>query len=198
MTTKFAAELEAFNAAAQRIGHTARAIKCSMVEAFATAGRAALASAYPWSGKPPAWLPLTWTCRPDTTIGRKRRARRARGRRIEARRWIRGRGHWVRVDLDLSRPSLLELARKIHVPVFDEIDRFPVMTDEQAQAYLDSHREQRRMITLEKGQAMGKSEDLVERLISPCDRIAFTCHLLPNGTSFEDVVAQQQEAQSDD
>lgn len=59
-----------------------------------------------------------------THFGRKRRARRARGRRIEARRWIRGRGHWVRFDLDANRPTLLELARKIHVPVFDEIDRF--------------------------------------------------------------------------
>jgi hypothetical protein len=55
-------------------------------------------------------------------IGRKRRARRARGRRIEARQAL-GHGHWFRVQLDPSRPSLLELARKIHVPV-DEVDSF--------------------------------------------------------------------------
>jgi hypothetical protein len=56
----------------------------------------------------------------DATFGRKRRARRARGRRIEDREAQRF-GHWFRV----------------------EIDRFPVMTDKQAQAYLDSHRDQR-------------------------------------------------------
>jgi hypothetical protein len=79
-----AAELEAFKAAAKRIGHAAREIECNMVEAFAAVGRTALSAAYPWSGKPPVWLPLTR--RPDPTIGRKRRARRARGRRIENRR----------------------------------------------------------------------------------------------------------------
>jgi hypothetical protein len=56
-------------------------------------------------------------------FGRKRRARRARGRWIEARQAL-GHGHWFRVPLDPSRPSLLELARKIHVPV-DEADSFP-------------------------------------------------------------------------
>jgi hypothetical protein len=81
------AELEAFKAAVQRIGLTAREIEYSMVEVFAAAGRAALAAAYPWNGKPPAWLPLTPARRADSTyFGRKRRARRARGRRIEARR----------------------------------------------------------------------------------------------------------------
>ncbi len=122
MTTKSAAELEKFNAAAQRIGHTARAIECSMVEAFATAGRAALTSAYPWSGKPPAWLPLTWTCRPDTTIGRKRRARRARGRRIEARQnipYVGGR-IWLASSTPGFRTHLLP-----RVMMLDEVDSFP-------------------------------------------------------------------------
>jgi hypothetical protein len=80
-----ATELEAFKAAAQRIGHTVREFECNMVESFAAVGRAALAAAYPWSGKPPAWLPLPRRTYP-THFGRKRRARRARGRRIETRR----------------------------------------------------------------------------------------------------------------
>jgi hypothetical protein len=91
-----AAELEAFKAAAQRIGHTARAIECNMVEAFAAAGRAALSAAHAWrmaAGRA-ASSPRT-----DPTIGRKRRARRARGRRIEARQAL-GHGHWFRVKLD--------------------------------------------------------------------------------------------------
>lgn len=54
-----------------------------------------------------------------------------------------GRSHWVRVDLAPSRPSLLELARKIHVPVFDETDRFllghGLMSKREARAaFLDS------------------------------------------------------------
>ena len=81
-----AAELEAFKAAAERIGRTVREFEFNMVEAFAAVGRAALDAAYPWHGKPPAWLPLTPARRPDPTIGRKRRARRARGRRIEMQR----------------------------------------------------------------------------------------------------------------
>jgi hypothetical protein len=48
-------------------------------------------------------------------FGRKRRARRARGRRIEARQAL-GHGHWFRVPLDPSRPSLLEMgAARGHV-----------------------------------------------------------------------------------
>jgi hypothetical protein len=45
---------------------------------------------------------------PGPTIGRKRRARRARGRWIEIRQAL-GHGHWFRVQLDPSRPSLLEM-----------------------------------------------------------------------------------------
>jgi len=59
---------------------------------------------------------------PGPTIGRKRRARRARGRWIEAGRAL-GRGHWFRVPLDPSHPGPLELAQKIRVPV-DEVDSF--------------------------------------------------------------------------
>jgi len=60
-----------------------------------------------------------------THFGRKRRARRARGRRIEARRALGpGHGHWFYVDLSISRPDLLDLARKIYLPVFDDVDRF--------------------------------------------------------------------------
>lgn len=51
---------------------------------------------------------------PGPTIGRKRRARRARGRRIEARQAL-GHGHWFRVPLDPSRPSLRELAARGYV-----------------------------------------------------------------------------------
>jgi hypothetical protein len=52
---------------------------------------------------------------PGPTIGRKRRARRARGRWIEARQAL-GHGHWFRVPLDPSRPSLLEMgAARGHV-----------------------------------------------------------------------------------
>lgn len=76
-------ELEAWNTAEQHTGRIAHEIECNMVEAFAAAARAALDAAYPWSGKPPVWLPLTR--RTDPTIGRKRRTRRARGRRIAAR-----------------------------------------------------------------------------------------------------------------
>lgn len=79
-----------------------------------------LAKAY--SRQPPAWRPLTR--RTDRAhFGRKRRARRARGRRIEDREAQRF-GHWFRVEIAPNRPNLLELARKIRVPVFDEIDRF--------------------------------------------------------------------------
>ncbi len=54
----------------------------TFAELFATMLKRAMSNAY--SGNPPAWLPLTR--RTDPTIGRKRRARRARGKRIEARR----------------------------------------------------------------------------------------------------------------
>jgi hypothetical protein len=48
----------------------------------------------------PGWL-RRWLLAPPPgpTIGRKRRARRARGRRIEARQAL-GHGHWFRVTLD--------------------------------------------------------------------------------------------------
>jgi hypothetical protein len=71
----------------------------------------------------PGWL-RRWLLAPPPgpTIGRKRRARRARGRWIEAKQAL-GPGHWFRAQLDPSRPSLLELGRKIHVPV-DEVGSF--------------------------------------------------------------------------
>jgi hypothetical protein len=87
---------------------------------LAPIARRAINKAY--TSQPPTWRPLTRHAG-LTYYGRKRRARRARGRRIEARQAL-GYGHWFRVQLDLSRPSLLELGRKIHVPV-DEVDSFP-------------------------------------------------------------------------
>ena len=47
----------------------------TFAELFATMLKSAMSKAY--SGRPPVWLPLTR--RTDPTIGRKRRARRARG-----------------------------------------------------------------------------------------------------------------------
>jgi hypothetical protein len=127
-------EMEAFKAACQRLG-----------VAVATAGRAALAAAYPWHGKPPTWLPLTPARRPDPTIGRKRRARRARGRRIEARRntpYVGGRIWLASARLGFKSFPLPR------VMMLDEIDSFDLLkfTEEQARAEIAARTERWRKL----------------------------------------------------
>ena len=149
MSLSEAAELEAFNAAAQRIGHTARAIECNMVESFAAVNRAALGAAYPWSGKPPVWLPLTPARRSDPTMGRKRRWRRARGRQIEARRnppyvggpiWVIGRQAGLRSDRS-------KWATLLFGCILDEADSFNCgLTEEQARAEIAAETERWRKL----------------------------------------------------
>jgi hypothetical protein len=77
------AELEALTAAVQRIGLTFAKIESALPGFLARAAERELKKAY--SRQPPAWRPLTSRTDP-THFGRKRRARRARGRRIDARR----------------------------------------------------------------------------------------------------------------
>jgi hypothetical protein len=70
-----------------------------------------------------AWRPLTR--RTDPTIGRKRRARRARGRRIEARQnipYIGGRTWLARATFARVRAGGAPLPR---VMMLDEVDSFP-------------------------------------------------------------------------
>jgi hypothetical protein len=75
-----------------------------------------------YASQPPTWRPLIRRTN-LTYFGRKRRARRDRGRRIETKQPL-GHGHWFCMQLDPSRSSLLKLARKIHAPV-DEVNSFP-------------------------------------------------------------------------
>jgi hypothetical protein len=118
-----AAELEAFKAAAERIGQTAREIERNMVESFEAVGRAPLSAAYPWHGKPPVWLPLTR--RTDPTIGRKRRARRARGRRIENRRPYSSAALAMACIWLASARSGFRSHPLPRVMMLDEVDSFP-------------------------------------------------------------------------
>jgi hypothetical protein len=94
MTIPTPAEREALKASAAQCGHTFAKIESALPGFLARLAERELKKAY---GKPPVWLPLTR--RTDPTIGRKRRARRARGRWIEARQTM-GHGHWFRVQLD--------------------------------------------------------------------------------------------------
>ncbi len=76
------AELKALTAAVQ-YGHTFAKIESALPGFLARAAERELKKAY--SRQPPAWRPLTSRTDP-THFGRKRRARRTRGRRIDARR----------------------------------------------------------------------------------------------------------------
>lgn len=80
------ADRDAMVRAFNRVGSVFQGIQTAMVEGFAAMSREALAKAYPAPLRP--WLHLLR--RPDPTIGRKRRARRARGRRQSIRSSSRG------------------------------------------------------------------------------------------------------------
>ncbi len=112
-------------------------------------------------------------------FGRKRRARRARGRRIEAMRNTPSSmqrvfsGGWISLAGARSGFRSHPLPK---VMILDEIDTFlnPSMGEPwEWQAFLESR---------------------LSPVIVPCDQINFTCHVVPNGTSFEDVMAQQGES----
>lgn len=80
------ADRDAMIRAFSRAGSVIQGIQTAMVEGFSAMSREALAKAYPATLAP--WLPLLR--RPDPTIGRKRRARRARGKRQAIRSASRG------------------------------------------------------------------------------------------------------------
>jgi hypothetical protein len=75
-------QIQAVAAGFGRIGIAVQLAAARMVEAFSAAATRPLLLSLN-SSHPPAWRPLSR--RTDPTIGRKRRARRARGRRIKAR-----------------------------------------------------------------------------------------------------------------
>jgi hypothetical protein len=112
----------------------------AFAELFATMLKRAMSNAY--SGNPPAWLPLTR--RTDPTIGRKRRARRARGRRIEARQnppYVGG-----RIWLTSARSGFRSYPLP-RVMMLDEIDSFDCgLTEEQARAEIAAEKERWRKL----------------------------------------------------
>jgi hypothetical protein len=157
------AQIEALVAGFQRVGRIARKAANNMVEAFAAAGRqleqerrkrpsftviVPTEAAADWFGR--------WLIAPNpvpTYFGRKRRARRARGRRIEARRaWCHGRRFFHPTPEGSGALTVAQWAA--------------------------AHRtmQRQRMITLVKGQSVGKSEALVQSLLQSQGRSADEAH----------------------
>jgi hypothetical protein len=112
------AEIEALTASAAQCGHTFATIESALPGFLARLAERELKKAYGKST--PAWRPLTR--RTDPTIGRKRRARRARGRRIAARRntpYVGGQ-IWL-----ASARSGFRSYPPPKVMLLDEVDSFP-------------------------------------------------------------------------
>jgi hypothetical protein len=110
------AQIAAAGAAFQRLGHAAQQAASGMAEAVAAAAQRLSLKR---KDRAPSIVPF------GPTIGRKRRARRARGRRIKARRnppYIGGRVWLARQTFARVRAGGAPLPRVI---MLDEIDSFP-------------------------------------------------------------------------
>ncbi len=101
-------QLQAMAAGFGRIGQAAQRVACAMVELLAPIAKRELAKAY--GSQPPMWRPLARRIDP-TYFGRKRRARRARGRERELKRIEK------MVTLDLLR-KVLRAAAAQQLPTF--------------------------------------------------------------------------------
>jgi hypothetical protein len=111
--------IETLTASAAQCGHTFATIESALPGFLARLAERKLKKTY---GKSvPVWRPLTR--RTDPTIGRKRRARRARGRRIEARRNTPYVGGWIWVTG--LQAGLRSDRSKWGTLLYDEVDSFP-------------------------------------------------------------------------